>query len=97
MKRDIVIGVVRAKHDVHYAAGEIRHTVGYHACNGHIVYCDASKKQHLMKEGEYYHEYFSQKCFYLTYDVKFRVQRNRLSLTFPLTVGREYIVKNSSY
>lgn len=51
MKRDIVIGVVRAKHDVHFAAGEIRHTVGYHACNGHIVYCDGSKKQLLMKEG----------------------------------------------
>ena len=56
MKRDIVIGVVRAKHDVHYAAGEIRHTVGYHACNGHIVYCDGSNKQLLMKEGEYDHE-----------------------------------------
>ena len=56
MKRDIVIGVVRAKHDVHFAAGEIRDTVGYHACNGHIVYCDGSKKQLLMKEGEYPHE-----------------------------------------
>ncbi|KAL9984603.1 hypothetical protein ACROYT_G006916 [Oculina patagonica] len=45
MKRDLVVGVVRAKHDVHKAAGEVRHTVGYHACNGHIVYCDDSGKQ----------------------------------------------------
>ena len=49
--RDIVIGVVRANHDVHFAAGEKRHTVGYHARNGSIVHCDASKKQHLIEGG----------------------------------------------
>lgn len=45
MKRDLVVGVVRGKHDVHKAAGEVRHTVGYHACNGHIVYCSDPGKQ----------------------------------------------------
>lgn len=49
MKRDLVVGVVRARHDVHKAAGEVRHTVGYHACNGNVVYCDASDKQHLFE------------------------------------------------
>ena len=49
LKRDLVVGVVRARHDVHKAAGEVRHTVGYHACNGNVVYCDASDKQHLFE------------------------------------------------
>ena len=44
-ERDVVVGVVRGKHDVHRAAGDVRHTVGYHACNGLIVYCGASGKQ----------------------------------------------------
>lgn len=44
-ERDVVVGVVRGKHDVHRAAGDVRHTVGYHACNGLIVYCSASGKQ----------------------------------------------------
>ena len=52
MKRDLVVGVVRARHDVHKAAGEVRHTVGYHACNGNVVYCDASDKQHLFEGGD---------------------------------------------
>ena len=51
VKRELVVGVARGKHDVHKAAGEVRHTVGYHACNGHITYCDASNEQHLI-EGE---------------------------------------------
>lgn len=83
MKRDIVIGVVRAKHDVHYAAGEIRHTVGYHACNGHIVYCDASKKQHLMKEGEYYHEYFPRNFLILPMTLNFESKETDCPLHFP--------------
>ena len=49
MNRDLVVGVVRAKHDVHKAAGEVRHTVGYHASNGHVVYCDASGKQNFIE------------------------------------------------
>lgn len=49
MKRELVVGVVRAKHDVHKAAGEVRHTVGYHACNGHIVYCDDSGKKNFIE------------------------------------------------
>jgi len=49
MNRDLVVGVVRAKHDVHKAAGEVRHTVGYHASNGHVVYCDASGKQNFVE------------------------------------------------
>lgn len=44
-ERDVVVGVVRGKHDVHRAAGDVRHTVGYHACNGLIVYCGGSGKQ----------------------------------------------------
>ena len=55
-KRDLVVGVVRGKHDVHKAAGEVRHTVGYHACNGHIVYCDASGKQNSI-EGNFIIKY----------------------------------------
>ena len=51
MSRDLIVGVVREKHDVHHAAGDVNHTVGYHACNGLIVYQDASKKQHVI-EGE---------------------------------------------
>ena len=53
LKRDLVVGVVRARHDVHKAAGEIRHTVGYHACNGNVVYCDASDKQHFFEGGDF--------------------------------------------
>ena len=49
MNRDIVVGVVRAKHDVHKAPGEVRHTVGYHASNGHVAYCDASGKQKFIE------------------------------------------------
>lgn len=49
MNRDLVVGVVRAKHDVHKAAGEVRHTVGYHASNGRVVYFDASGKQNFIE------------------------------------------------
>ena len=49
MNRDLVVGVVRAKHDIHKAAGEVRHTVGYHASNGHVVYCDASGIQNFIE------------------------------------------------
>ena len=44
-ERDLVVGVVRAKHDVHKAAGEVRKTVGYYACNGQIVHFGASGKK----------------------------------------------------
>lgn len=57
MKRDLVVGVVRAKHDVHKAAGEVRHTVGYHACNGNIVFCDASDKQHVIEGTDFSHQF----------------------------------------
>lgn len=49
MNRDLVVGVVRAKHDVHKAAGEVRHTAGYHASNGHVAYFDASGKQSFIE------------------------------------------------
>ena len=56
INRDIVVGVVRAKHDVHKAPGEVRHTVGYHASNGHVAYCDASGKQKFI-EGNIYTDF----------------------------------------
>ena len=49
MNRDLVVGVVRAKHDVHKAAGEVRHTAGYHASNGHVAYFDAAGKQSFIE------------------------------------------------
>ena len=59
MKRDLVLGVVRAKHDVHKTAGEVRHTVGYHACNGNIVFCDASDKQHVIDGTDSTHQFLN--------------------------------------
>ena len=35
-KRELVVGVVRAKQNVHAAAGESDDTVGYHASDGRI-------------------------------------------------------------
>lgn len=44
-EREVVIGVVRGRHNSHKVAGDARHTVGYHACNGLIVHHGASEKQ----------------------------------------------------
>ncbi|XP_044173143.1 uncharacterized protein LOC114958471 [Acropora millepora] len=49
MKRELVVGVVGARHEVHRVPGKVRHTVGYHACNGHIVHCDASNTKHIIE------------------------------------------------
>lgn len=49
LKRDLLVGVVGPTHDVHRVPGEIRHTVGYHACNGNIIHWDASDKQNLIE------------------------------------------------
>lgn len=54
MKRELVVGVVGARHDVHRVPGEVRHTVGYHACNGHIVHCDASNTKHIIEGDQFY-------------------------------------------
>ena len=55
MNRDLVIGVVRAKHDVHKAAGEVRHTIGYHASNGRVVYFDSCGKQNFIEGNLIFH------------------------------------------
>lgn len=49
MKRYLVVGVVRARHDEHKAPGEVRHTVGYHAYDGNIIHCDDSSKEYLIE------------------------------------------------
>ena len=54
MKRDLVVGVVGSRHDVHRVPGEVRHTVGYHACDGHIVSCDGSNEKNIIEGDHFY-------------------------------------------
>ena len=42
-RRDLVVGVVRAKHNLHESAGEVCDTIGYFACDGRIR--NASEKR----------------------------------------------------
>lgn len=35
-RRELVIGVVRVKHNLHESAGELDDTIGYHASDGRI-------------------------------------------------------------
>lgn len=36
-KRELVVGVVRERHNLHESAGEVADTIGYQGCDGRIL------------------------------------------------------------